>query len=528
MLERDFEAPGRSAVLAANGICATSHPLAAKAAVDLLERGGNAVDAAIAAAVLLGLCEPGSTGIGGDMFALVQERPGAPVRGLNASGRAPAGLSAEALRAAGHAVMPEYSAHAVTVPGAIDGFCRLSEAHGRLGLAASLAPAIRYAEEGLPVAPRAAWDWARAGNLTGAARRHFLIGGRPPEAGDIFRAPGQAEVLRRVARAGRAAFYEGEVAEDMVASLRAEGGVHSLEDFAATAADWVEPVRGAYRGVELMELPPNGQGVTAILMAGILARLDLAGLDPFGAARTHLEAEAARLAHDARDRFVADPTRVAVRTGHLLAPATAAALAALIDPARAMEAPGPRAEAVHRETVYLCVVDRDRMAVSLIYSTFHGFGSGLASERFGINFQNRGAGFSLVPGHPNEAAGGRRPMHTIIPAMLLRDGEVEMPFGVMGGDYQPTGHVRVMTNMVDFGMHAQAAIDGPRSFAGAAGLELERGYGPAVRAELAAMGHRIVPRDSPLGGAQAIVIDRRRGVLIGASDPRKDGCALGY
>jgi gamma-glutamyltranspeptidase/glutathione hydrolase len=530
MFERDFEQPGRSTVLACNGMCATSHPLAARAAVELLERGGNAVDAAIAAAVLLGLCEPQSTGLGGDMFALVQTEPGAPVLGLNASGRAPAGLSAAALRAAGHSAMPTHHVAAVTVPGAVDGFCRLAEAHGRLGLAAALAPAIRYAEEGVPVGPRVARDWAlAAGDLSGDARRFFLMGGAAPSAGDIFRAPGQAEVLRRIAREGRAGFYAGEVAEDMVASLRALGGSHTAEDFAATEASWVEPVRGTYRGHELLELPPNGQGATAILMAHILARFELGRLDPFGAARAHLEAEAAKLAYDARDRIVADPTRVAVRLEHMLADATAERLAALIDPARALPVPvAPRTEAIHRETVYLAVVDRDRMAVSMIYSTYHSFGAGLASARFGINFQNRGAGFSLAAGHPNEAAGGKRPLHTIIPAMLMREGRLLMPFGVMGGAYQPTGHVRVLTNMLDFGMHPQAAIDGPRSFAGEGVLALERGYGAGVAAALAASGHAVVRDRGPLGGGQAILIDAARGVLAGASDPRKDGCALGY
>ncbi|HEU0223119.1 MAG TPA: gamma-glutamyltransferase family protein [Paracoccaceae bacterium] len=528
MLGRDFHLPGRSAVLAANGLCATSHPLAAKVAVEMLERGGNAVDAAIAAAALLGICEPGSTGLGGDMFALVQPGPGQPIFGLNASGRAPAALSAEKLRAAGHAVMPVFDVAAITVPGAVDGFCQLSADHGRLGLPAVLAPAIRYAEDGVPVAPRVAADWEEAVHLQGDARLFYLLDGSAPAAGDLFRAPGQAEVLKRVAAEGRAGFYEGEVAEDMVASLRALGGVHTLEDFAATACDYVEPVSGEYRGWELLELPPNGQGATAILMAKILGHFDLAALEPFGAERTHLEAEAAKLAYDARDRFIADPSRVAVRLAHMLADETAEALARRIDPARAMAAPAKLSEAVHRETVYLTVVDRERMAVSLIYSIYHGFGSGLASARFGINFQNRGAGFTLEPGHPNEAAGDKRPMHTIIPAMLLREGELVMPFGVMGGAYQPAGHVRVMTNMIDWGMHPQAALDGPRSFPDEEGLRLERGYGETVRAELEAMGHQVVTPERPLGGGQVILIDRERGVLIGGSDPRKDGCALGY
>ncbi|WP_118133188.1 gamma-glutamyltransferase family protein [Oceanicella sp. SM1341] len=529
MTTRDFQMPGRSTVISTGGMCATSHPLAAATAVKLMEQGGNAVDAAIGAAVLLGICEPQMTGIGGDCFALVQPGPGREVIGLNASGRAPAAQSAAELRARGLSVMPLHSADAVTVPGAIDGFCRLSADHGRLGLDTVLAPAIRYAEEGVPVAPRVARDWEMdAGNLSGEARRFFLTDGRAPRPGDIFRAPGQAEVLRRVAAEGRAGFYEGEVAEDMVASLRALGGVHTAEDFAATACDYVTPVSGLYRGMELLELPPNGQGATAILMAKILSNFDIAALEPFGAARAHLETEAAKLAYDARNRFIADPGHVKLRLAHMLSDDTAARLAALIDPARAMAAPAALAEQVHKDTVYLTVVDADRMVVSLIYSVYHSFGSGLASTRFGVNFQNRGAGFSLMEGHPNELAGGKRPMHTIIPAMLRKDGEVLMPFGVMGGAYQPAGHVRVLSNMVDFGMHPQQAIDGPRSFTDDGVLGLERGYSDAVRGTLTGMGHAVGIPDTPLGGAQAILIDRERGLLFGASDPRKDGCALGF
>ncbi len=525
---RDFQAPGRSLVHALNGMCATSHPLAAQVAVRMLQDGGNAVDAAIAAGLVLGFCEPQMTGIGGDAFVLLKPPGEDRIVGLNGSGRAPKGLDAAALRAAGHGAMPEHHAAAVTVPGAIDAFARLSADWGRLGLAAALEPAIRYAEEGVPVAQRVAEDWAAAADmLQGDARRHYLMDGRAPKVGAVFRAPGQAEVLRRVAKEGRAGFYEGEVAEDMVASLRALGGTHTLEDFAATACDYVEPVSGDYRGHELIEMPPNGQGATAILMAKILAHFELSGLDPMGAARAHLEAEAGKLAYDARNRFIADPDHT-LRLDHMLADETAARLAALIEPDRALPDPEQASEAVHRETVYLCVVDRDRMAVSLIYSIYHSFGSGLASARFGINFQNRGAGFSLKAGHPNEAGGGKRPMHTIIPAMLRAEGRFLMPFGVMGGGYQPQGHVRLISNLIDFGMDPQAAIDAPRSFSDAGVTWLEKGYEEKTAEGLAARGHEVRRRAMPLGGAQAIAIDTETGVLTGASDPRKDGCALGW
>jgi gamma-glutamyltranspeptidase/glutathione hydrolase len=524
---RDFQKPGRSAVYATNGMCATSHPLAAKAAVDVMERGGNAVDAAIAGAVLLGICEPQMTGIGGDCFVLLKPAGREDVIALNGSGRAPAGYSADAMRDRGLTAIPTNGVEAITLPGAVDAFCRLSADWGKLGLDAVLAPAIRYAEEGVPVAPRVAFDWAGdASHLQGAARTHYLIDGRAPNVGERFRAPGQAEVLRRIAKDGRKGFYEGEVAEDMVTSLRALGGTHTMEDFAKVACDYTDPVGGDYKGTGLLEHPPNGQGATAILLLNILKHFDLAAMDPFGVDRAHIEAEATKLAYDARNRFIADPDHTA-RLAHMLAPETAAKLAALIDPKRAMPAAAPLTEAVHKDTIYITVVDKDRMAVSLIYSIFWGFGSGLASDRFGINFQNRGAGFTLQSGHPNEAGPGKRPMHTIIPGMLRKNGRVTMPFGVMGGAYQPCGHARLITNLVDYGMELQSANDAPRCFTGVDGMQVERGYPDSVRARLAEMGHQVSIPDEPIGGCQAIVIGED-GVLVGASDPRKDGCALGY
>lgn len=522
---RDFQLPGRSSVFASTGLCATSHPLAAKVALDILQSGGTAADAAVAGAILLGICEPQMTGIGGDCFVLIKPAGTERVIGLNGSGRAPMGLSAASLREQGLEKMPIHGIETVTLPGAIDALCTLHAAHGRLPLDQVLAPAIHYAEDGVPVAPRVAADWAEdAAVLQGDARRFYLLNGAVPQIGQMFRAPGQAEVLRRIAREGRAGFYEGEVAEDMIKSLRALGGSHDLADLAAVKAEWTDPISAPYQGVELIEHRPNGQGATALLMLNILKHFDLANLDPFGAARAHLEAEATKLAYDARNRFIADPT---ARLDHLLSPETAARLAALIDPNRAMPNPPPLAEAVHKDTVYITVVDRDRMAVSLIYSIFWGFGSGLASQKFGINFQNRGAGFSLTPGHPNEAAGGKRPMHTIIPGMLAEGGRVSMSFGVMGGAYQPCGHARFVTNLTDYGMDLQSTIDAPRAFCGPDGFKLERGYRPEVMQNLIDLGHPARISDEPLGGAQAIRI-RPDGVLEGGSDPRKDGCALGY
>jgi gamma-glutamyltranspeptidase/glutathione hydrolase len=447
---------------------------------------------------------------------------------LNGSGRAPAALSGAALRESGLETMPLFGRpESVTIPGAVDAFCQLSEDYGLLGLEAVLAPTIHYAEHGVPVAPRASFDWFHYhDNLHGRARDFYTDGGKPPYAGQLFRHPKMADVLRRVAAEGRKGFYEGEVAEDMVASLRAIGGVHTLEDFANTRCDYASPISGTYKEIELVEHPPNGQGATAILLNNILAQFDLPSMDPFGLERAHIEAEATKLAYDARDRFLCDMDHM-TRLAHMLDPKTGERLAALIDPTRAMASARPLSEAVHKETIYLTVIDRDRMAVSLIYSVFKDFGSGVASDKFGVLFQNRGAGFTLEEGHPNEANGGKRPMHTIIPAMLRRNGKLLMPFGVMGGQYQSTGHARFVTNFVDYGMDPQEVIDAPRCFSEYGDMKVEKGYSDAVRQGLADLGHKVSVPDTGIGGAQAILI-RDNGVLEGASDPRKDGCALGY
>lgn len=525
---RDFHLPGRSPVFAMNGMCATSHPLAAKVAIQIMESGGNAVDAAIASAVLLGICEPQMTGIGGDCFILMSPSGTDEIIALNGSGRAPNALSAEKMRAAGHKTIPIHSVEAVTVPGAIDAFCRLSKDYGKLSLGAVLAPAIYYAKTGVPVAPRTARDWATGQNyLQGDAQKFYLLDGKAPTVGQVFRAPNQAKVLEKIALEGRDGFYQGAVAEDMVNTLNAMGGVHTLDDFANTASEYSQPISAEYKGTELVEHPPNGQGATAILMNNILTNFDIAGMDPFGSERAHIEAETAKLAYDTRNRLIADPDYT-TRLNHMLSQDTAKALTALINPKQAMVDAGKISENVHKDTVYITVVDKDQMSVSLIYSIYHKFGSGLASEKFGINFQNRGYGFTLEAGHPNEAMGGRRPMHTIIPAMLRTNGKVTTSFGVMGGAYQPCGHARFMSNMLDFGMDAQTAIDAPRCFADGVKMNVERGYTDAVRAELTELGHSVAIPDEPIGGAQSISINHDTGVLEGASDPRKDGCALGY
>ncbi|MEO1027150.1 MAG: gamma-glutamyltransferase [Pseudomonadota bacterium] len=527
---RNYHLPGRSPTVTSNAMVATSHPLAASEALDVLRSGGNAVDAAIAGAVLLGVCEPHMCGIGGDCFALVKPAGSNQVHALNGSGRAPAGMDADALRAAGLSKLEKEHPASVTIPGGIDGLCRLSERFGKLGLERNLAPAIRYFEQGVPVAPRVAHHIAPLGShLTETAKDIYLNNGKPLAMGDTFALPGQAEVLRRIARDGRDAFYTGEIAEDMVAALNSLGGTHTVEDFATTEATWTNPIMGPYRGHDIVEHPPNGQGVTALLLCDILAQFDLASMDPNSAERLHIEAEATKLAYDARNRFLADPDYM-TRLDHLLSLQTAQSLAALIDPRGAMAAPQPLTEDVHKDTVLITAVDADGMAVSLIYSIFASFGSGIASPEYGILLHNRGSGFNLTPGHPNEAGPGKRPMHTILPAMRALDGTIDMTFGVMGGQYQATGHAHFLANLIDYGMDPQEAIDAPRAFADPMTglLQVEDGVDPATCAALEAMGHRLDRDSGPIGGAQAIQIDHARGVLIGGSDPRKDGLAIGY
>lgn len=526
-----YSGPGRSIAFAAGAMCATSHPLAAMTALDMLKQGGNAVDAAVAGAVVLGLCEPMMCGLGGDVFAMVRDPDTGVISGLNGSGRAPMALEAAMLREQGLTAIPLDSVHSVTVPGAIDAFDWLIRQFGLLDLGAVLQPAIRHAEAGVPVCHRSAIDWAEFGSrLHGAGREHYLRGGEPYTAGSIFASPAQAEALRLIARNGRDAFYTGEIMQDMVDTLRTAGGCHTADDFANTAATEVEPLHVSYRGHDLVELPPNGQGATALLLANILKRFDISRLDPNGAERVHIEAEATRLAYGLRDRFIGDSAGSEDRVRHMLSDETADALADLIDLRRARRNVDHRAEALHRDTVYICVVDENRLAVSLIYSTFWPFGSGMASQRFGISFQNRGAGFSLASGHVNELKGGRRPLHTLIPGFAEKAGAYTMPFGVMGGPFQATGHAHFLSNLVDFGMDIQQAIDSPRSFLDpmTGTLSLERGFSDGVAAKLAEMGHEVARAPIGMGGAQAIRIDLMSNVLEGGSDPRKDGIALGF
>src|SRR5262245_53587337 len=509
-------------------MAATSHRLAPQAAVEMLRAGGSAADAAVAAVAVLSVVEPHMTGIGGDCFCMVS-RPDRPVWGYDGSGRAPASLRREALGESGRGYLAGDSVHSVTVPGAVEAWAAILAAHGRFGLERVLAPAIHYAEHGFPVAPRVADDWAgqadRLRQDAGAAR-HYLRAGRAPAAGDVVRLPALAATLKEIAAQGPRAFYQGPVAADIVATLTARGSFLTADDLSRHEGDEVAPIATNYRGLDILELPPSGQGLTALVLLNVLETFDLAALDPLGPERFHLALEAARLAYALRDRHIADPSHMRISVPDLLDKGLARQLADRID--RSHRCAAAEVPAMPSDTVYLAVVDRDRMAVSLINSLFSSFGSGLCTEKTGIMLHNRGACFALDAGHPNGIGPGKRPMHTIIPGMAMRDGRCAMPFGVMGAHYQPMGHAQVITNMVDYGMDVQAAIDGPRAFCVDAASVVERGVPPATIAGLEQRGHDVVVAPRPWGGGQAIAIDWERGVLIGGSDPRKDGCALGY
>jgi len=527
-MTRDFHLPGRSQVYAADGMVATSHPLASIAALDTLRAGGTAADAAVTAAAALGVLEPQMTGIGGDCFCLVA-KPGQPIWGYNGSGRAGAAARAEALVAQGVTAITADSVHSVTVPGAVEAWGAILKAHGRFGLDRALAPAIRYAEEGAPVAPRVAHDWANYADAIGrdaGASRHFLRNARPPAAGDRMKFPALASVLRAIAAGGPKAFYQGAPADDIVATLGPHGSFLTREDFARHRGDVVEPVSSNYRGLDVVELPPNNQGVAALVLLNILERFDLAALEPGGAERLHIQLEAARLAYAVRDTHVADPAFIRTPVPVLLDKGFARSLADRID--RSKRVPLPKAPEPGSHTVLVTVVDRDRTAVTLINSLFREFGSGIATEKTGILLHNRGSGFVVDPAHPNAIGPSKRPLHTLVPGLATRDGRCEMAFGVMGGHYQAMGHAHFIVNMIDYGMDLQTALEYPRVFFAGEVTEVERGISPAAVEGLRARGHDVQLRPLPFGGGQAIRIDWERGVLIGASDHRKDGCALGY
>jgi len=526
---RDLQKPGRSAAYGIHGMAAASSPLATLAAVEMLKSGGNAVDAAATAAAVLCMTEPHMTGIGGDCFVLLGMADGGVV-GLNGSGRAAMAADQDWLRKSGLSAIDPHSVHAVTVPGAIDAWDRLLAKHGTISLGEALTPAIRLAEEGVPTTPRIAFDWQYEVDLLSrdeGGRQHYLKDGRAPLAGEVMRYPALAATFRAIAKGGRDAFYLGGIAGDIVAELQRRGGLLTLEDFARTEATWVEPISTNFAGHEILEIPPNTQGITALIALNILARFDLARYAPESVERRHLEIEAIKLAWVLRNRYIADPGFAEVPVAEMLSGATADRLASLIDMGRAIEDPALKVALPGSDTVYLTVVDKNRLAVSFINSIYWSFGSGIVTTKTGIALQNRGSGFVTTLGHPNCIAPGKRPLHTIIPAMVRKDGRIVMSYGVMGGSYQPMGHAAVALNRYVYGMDPQEAIDFPRCFPEAGQVEVEHTIPAAVTAGLAAKGHRLVPAADPLGGGQAIAIGAD-GVLIGGSDPRKDGCALGF
>jgi gamma-glutamyltranspeptidase / glutathione hydrolase len=531
---RDYQLPGRSPVYATHGMAATSMPAATLTALDVLRAGGNALDAAVAAVAVLCVIEPQSTGIGGDCFCLYAPAGTGKVHALNGSGRAPAAATIDWYESRQMRAQDPTSAHSVTVPGAVNAWETLLKAHGRKGLDELLQPAIRFAQDGWPVHPKVSWDWARgADKLRKGGSTPFLPNGEAPKVGDIFANPALAETLRSIARHGAKAFYEGPVAADMVKTLRERGGLHTEEDFARGLhnAEFVDPITLNWKGYDVYQCPPNGQGLLVLMILGMLGGLPSAPDGASGIVRAHRHIEAARLAYRDRDAFLADPGAVDVPVKKLLSPEYLASQRALISDTSAMRHLPMAGESVlppHKDTVYLCVVDKDGNACSFINSLFENFGSGILAHNSGVMLQNRGFGFRLERGHPNCIAPGKRPMHTIIPGMLMKNGQAVMPFGVMGGHYQPMGQSWFLANFLEYGLDIQQSIDLFRMFPTGGKLQVERGVPAELVRELAALGHMPEPTERPHGGGQAIWIDHQRGCLVAGSEPRKDGLALGY
>ena len=528
--------PGRSVVRSQHAMVASSQPLASQVGLEVLKRGGNAVDAAIAMAAMLNVTEPMMTGIGGDAFMLVYWSKTNELKGLNASGRAPAALTLDHFAKTNTTQMPEFGMESITVPGAFDGWVTLLEKYGTMKLADLLRPAIECAENGFPVMEKTAEDWnAEVPKLkqTPAATVNYLIDGRAPRPGEIFRQPNLARTLRMLALGGRDAFYKGEIARAIADYCEKNGGFISTADLAAQKSDWVEPISTDYRGYTVYELPPNGQGLTALLTLNILEGFDLAALSAQPDRYYHTLIEATKLAFADRNRYIADPAFLKVPVVELLSRDYAAKRRALIDSNKALDSPPPGEIKEGSDTTYLTVVDKDGNAVSFINSLFDSFGSGIVAGDTGIVLQNRGSSFSLDRSHPNHLEPGKRPFHTLIPAMVFKDGKLFMSFGVMGGGIQPQGHVQVLVNIIDLGMGLQQAIDAPRyRYLRGKDVLLEDEIPTTVIDRLIEMGHvRASPPGilrSSMGGGQAIMIDPVNKTLLGASDPRKDGLAIGY
>jgi gamma-glutamyltranspeptidase/glutathione hydrolase len=516
----------RMPVLASN-VVASSQPLAAQAGLRMLLNGGNATDAILATAIALTVVEPTMNGIGSDAFALVWD--GGTLHGLNASGRSPAAWTSE--RFAGQTAMPSTGWDTVTVPGAVSAWVALSKRFGTLPFADLFAPAIEYAASGFLVSPIVARQWAaqleRVGGQPGFARA-FLPDGRPPRPGERFRFPAQAATLEEIARSGGESFYRGNLAEKIAAASLEQGGAMTVADMAAHTSEWVEPISHSYRGIRLHEIPPNGQGIAALMALAILEHFDLAALAPESAESVHLQLEAMKLAFADLHQHVADPRFMQVSAADLLDPGYIAQRAERIDRRRAQDfgyGVPPRSG-----TVYLTAADANGMMVSYIQSNYMGFGSGVVVPDTGISLQNRGAGFSLTSGHPNQVGPGKRPMHTIIPAFATRSGRPLMSFGVMGGDMQPQGHTQMMVRLADYRQNPQAAADAPRwKVLGGRSVAVEHHMPAATVSALTRLGHEVrhAERWSPEFGSAQLICRLDHGYLA-ASDPRRDGQAVGF
>ena len=534
----------RSEVIATHAMAATSQPLATQVALDILKQGGSAVDAAIAANAMLGLVEPTGNGIGGDLFAIVWDAKSRKLHGLNASGRSPYSLTLEWFREQGLEAIPSHGPLPVTVPGAVDGWFELHERFGKLPMKQVLAPAIRYAEEGFPVSELIAYYWQRSVptlEVWAGFREVFMPDGRAPKKGEIFRNPALAATLQKIADGGRDAFYKGDLARRIDAFMKREGGFLSYRDLAEHTSTWVEPVSTDYRGYEVWELPPNGQGIAALQILNILEHYDLSGMGFSSADYVHLFVEAKKLVFEDRARWYADPDFNDIPVEELISKEYAAQRRQLIDLDRAAdsyEAGNPALE--EGDTIYLTVADADRNMVSLIQSNYRGMGTGLSPDGMGFILQDRGELFSLEEGQFNTYEPHKRPFHTIIPAFVTKDGEPYMSFGVMGGATQPQAHAQIIINMVDFGMNLQEAGDAPRilhlgssqptgeTMIDGGTVVLETGFPYETIRELVERRHSMGWDVGPYGGYQAILFDAEHGVYYGASESRKDGQAAGF
>ncbi|AWL13062.1 Gamma-glutamyltransferase [Saliniradius amylolyticus] len=531
----------RSEVIAQNGMAATSQPLATQVALDILKQGGNAVDAAIAANAMLGLVEPTGNGIGGDLFAIVWNAEEQKLYGLNASGRSPKSLTLEYFREQGMSKIPAYGPLPVSVPGTVDGWFELHDKFGGLPMTEILAPTIEYAKQGFPVSELIAYyiqrSVPRLSKYEGF-KETYMPDGRAPRKGEIFKNPDLAATLEKIATGGRDAFYKGDIARIIADYMEQQGGFLSYEDLASHTSEWVEPVSSNYRGYDVWELPPNGQGIAALQILNIMEGFDVAGMGFGSADYVHAFVEAKKLAFEDRAKFYADPDFNDIPVDWLISKDYAEKRRQLID--RGKAAKRYDAGIQHGDTIYLTTADKHGNMVSLIQSNYRGMGSGMTPTGLGFILQDRGELFSLEEGHFNQYEPGKRPFHTIIPAFVTRNGKPWLSFGVMGGAAQPQMHAQVLMNIIDFGMNLQEAGDAPRILhtgssqptgevmADGGVISLENGFGPEVRRKLMKMGHTLQDTTGAFGGYQAIMRDHKNNTFIGASESRKDGQAAGY